>query len=387
MDASNSITRCIVADKKTTKKEKRYTAPETFEQIMDTEQSEQPNKKHKAHQESTKAIWLLTYASGSPDITHEMLYAHGITCMECYTITWRESKYTLIYLDKPHRVRNTALEKVMRKLEDYHEVKGSYITGYEMIESNHKKSQTIEEHPGFQRMVQILNKNYIGHPGSQSIANHPGFQRMVQMANENISELSIWMESGDIFTNRKGLLWKYLDCTPVKLMTRAQLEERVLRQEKTTASRVKAFSAHSTLLRYRHEKPVRETMKRISIIEKTLNRVLQSSDGSGEIYAAWNPLMTNLYKLGFTYRDAKTRVRELQTAGVLEPFELVRHVHVPDARLYEKAMHIFFQDVRVYKRKEFFAVSDDDINAFFDIVQGTQASEQWALALKLAAGV
>ena len=41
-----------------------------------------------------------------------------------------------------------------------------------------------------------------------------------------------------------------------------------------------------------------------------------------------------------------------------------------DARLHERAMHHYFRDVRVYKRKEFFAVSADDVRLFFATVDG-----------------
>ena len=100
--------------------------------------------------------------------------------------------------------------------------------------------------------------------------------------------------------------------------------------------------------------------------------------------------MANLHKLGFTFQDAETRVRALQTAGVLEPFTLVRHAHVPDARRYERAMHIFFRGVRVYKRKEFFVASAEEINLFFDMVENkaegsSDEQEQWEYALKAAA--
>ena len=77
-------------------------------------------------------------------------------------------------------------------------------------------------------------------------------------------------------------------------------------------------------------------MQRVSQREERLNNKeeakLESLDGSGEIYTAWNPLMPSLYKKGFTFKDAETRVRALQTAGVLEPFKLIRHARVPDAR-------------------------------------------------------
>ena len=54
-------------------------------------------------------------------------------------------------------------------------------------------------------------------------------------------------------------------------------------------------------------------------------------------------------------------------------------------------MHYYFKEVRVYKRKEFFAVSAEEINVFFDIVEGkSDAAEhmeerkQWEEALAKA---
>ena len=93
--------------------------------------------------------------------------------------------------------------------------------------------------------------------------------------------------------------------------------------------------------------------------------------------------------LMFTHQDAETRVKSLQTPGVLEPFTLVRHAQVPNARRFEKAMHIYFRDLRVYKRKEFFVVDADEINSFFDIVENkvegnTDETEQWQYALQKA---
>ena len=60
-------------------------------------------------------------------------------------------------------------------------------------------------------------------------------------------------------------------------------------------------------------------------------------------------------------------------------------------RLYEKAMHIYFRDVRVYKRKEFFAASADDINRFFNIIESEDGNhpvemEQWVYAMAKAKG-
>ena len=51
-------------------------------------------------------------------------------------------------------------------------------------------------------------------------------------------------------------------------------------------------------------------------------------------------------------------------------------------------MHIFFRGVRVHKRKEFFVTTAEDINTFFDIVEGkiTEHDDcaQWAFTLEKA---
>jgi hypothetical protein len=52
-------------------------------------------------------------------------------------------------------------------------------------------------------------------------------------------------------------------------------------------------------------------------------------------------------------------------------------------------MHIFFRDVRVHKRKEFFAATAEDVNGFFDLVSesgqaGEEEREHWAYALAKA---
>jgi hypothetical protein len=60
-------------------------------------------------------------------------------------------------------------------------------------------------------------------------------------------------------------------------------------------------------------------------------------------------------------------------------------------RRYEKAMHRFFRDVRVHRRKEFFAATSEDVHQFFDVVDGRGADEadecaaQWARVLEQTA--
>ena len=98
---------------------------------------------------------------------------------------------------------------------------------------------------------------------------------------------------------------------------------------------------------------------------------------SGYIYSVKTAPLPALHKLGFSRVSAEQRVDQLsRTTGVAEPFVLEHKSYVPDARLYEKAMHIYFADYRIYgRKKEFFAVEQDELDQFFHMLNGTQ---QWS---------
>ncbi len=52
-------------------------------------------------------------------------------------------------------------------------------------------------------------------------------------------------------------------------------------------------------------------------------------------------------------------------------------------------MHRFFRDVRVHKRKEFFAVTADDVHRFFDVVAGgddEEYGERWRALVDVVGG-
>jgi hypothetical protein len=260
-------------------------------------------------------------------MTHEMLLACDLKVDECYTATWRESKYTLLYLDRMHRTRETAVDKIMQKMQDRFQIVRSSIFGFDSVSSNFKTGEVLEDHPGFRIMVQKVNQEPV--------------------------DLEWWIRCGaaELSANRKGLLWKYIESTDPKSMTHAQLVTRVQKwapmvselerlinmnamlSEHNAAliDRKPLPSTHTILTKYRVYKPLRDVMKIVGKLSKKLNES-PSHDGSGEIYAAVNPMMQHLYKMGFTFKDAVTRVKALQTAGVLEPFELIRCVRVADAR-------------------------------------------------------
>lgn len=166
---------------------------------MDEPPPEQP-KKRKV-QESAKTTWLITYAAGSPDITYEMLHSFSIKCTECHTTTWRESKYTLLHLHTSHRIRTSTLSKAMEKMRSEHNIKGSSITGYEPIASDHKTMSPLTEHPGFMRIVELMN--------------------------QKSDELRSWLETGSVYTNRHSVLWNHIESRDPASMSRSQLVERV----------------------------------------------------------------------------------------------------------------------------------------------------------------
>jgi hypothetical protein len=153
---------------------------------------------------SGKQLWLITYGSSSESITHEMLKGCGLKIEECYTATWRESKYTLIRMNQAHRLRRTGMQKVMDQLLKKHRVIETEIFGFDSVSSNSKADHT-------------------------SLEDHPGYKLMVQKANSNPIDLEWWIRKGvkDLASNRKGLLWRHIDSTDAKDMTRTQLIQRV----------------------------------------------------------------------------------------------------------------------------------------------------------------
>jgi len=166
------------------------------------QQRPHPSKKSKTYkQESGKTIWLITYASGSPDITVEMLHTCSVLCDQYFAITWRESKYVLFHLNSKNKMRESALKKVTRTLEETHQIKTSFIVGYDSLTSNDGNEFTIQDHPAFMKMVELINQK-----------------------NENLKQ---WLENGDSATNKKSILWKFIAKDPQQ-MTHKELVQKAL---------------------------------------------------------------------------------------------------------------------------------------------------------------
>jgi hypothetical protein len=92
--------------------------------------------------------------------------------------------------------------KIMQKMHYRFQIMRSEIFGFDSVSSNSKTGELLEDHPGFRIMVQKVNTEPV--------------------------DLEWWMgcEPADLFANRKGLLWKHIECTDVSHMTNAQLVDR-----------------------------------------------------------------------------------------------------------------------------------------------------------------
>jgi hypothetical protein len=183
---------------------------------------------HQQKQENPKQIWLLTYGAGCCSMTNTILATCGLIAEECYTATWRESKYTLIRLKKEHRLRRTAVVKIMKQLDDTHGIKGTEIFGFDTVSCN---SQTHDE----------------------SLSDHPGFKLMIDIMNTDISRLEAWTRQGSLVSNKKSLLWKYLENTNPEQMTRIQLINKIKEWGPVVENHEELKNTHAVLLAQHEE--------------------------------------------------------------------------------------------------------------------------------------
>ena len=130
-----------------------------------------------------------------------MLEETNLHAEECYTIQWRESKYTLASLLK--KQRHSTIINRLKILKAKYNIIESQITGYESLagQCSHPEEPKLDQHPGFQRLIHILNTD----PPS----------------------LKIWMKEKDIFTNKRGLLWPFLETIPTDQASTTQLKRMV----------------------------------------------------------------------------------------------------------------------------------------------------------------
>ena len=103
----------------------------------------------------------------------------------------------------------------------------------------------------------------------------------------------------------------------------------------------------------------------------------QPSTESGIVYAATNPTMPGLVKIGGTSRaNVQARMDELYSTGVPAPFtcEIARRV---DRYLeVESALHTVFEPSRVPSGREFFEVTLDQVAAALDLAGGEDVTPE-----------
>ena len=154
--------------------------------------------------ETRKQIWLITYGAACDSINHQMLKEFGVISDECYTAVWRESKYTLFHCAKAERISIEALQQSTKAMEErYRIVFNAAVLGYDALSSNNTSNR-------------------------ESLENHPGFKKMVELLNSGSEDLKWWIHGDkNIHDFRKGLLWKFIDSTDPEKMTHKQLESRI----------------------------------------------------------------------------------------------------------------------------------------------------------------
>jgi len=230
-----------------------------------------PKKKLKTYkQEAGKGIWMITYAAGCQDITSVMLHENSVMCDECYTVTWRESKYTLIHIRQSKKTRLSAMTRVLNKLYESFGIRGSSITGYETLYFNEKDETDVTDHPAFKRMVELVNTG---------------------------GDLNVWLADGDVMSNKKGLLWKHISIINPKQKTHGQLVQQVkelthvieeTKSVRTENEVLKAtliimendlVDAHRTISSYdsRNEKLFRDLVKKTEECTALKQRLIQNN--------------------------------------------------------------------------------------------------------------
>ena len=147
-----------------------------------------------------KRIWLITYGSSCTSITHKICAEGGIQIDECYTLTQRDLKYTVIHIPKKQTI--TAIQRMLKHAETLHGVKATNIFGYECIVGN---DSNLQDHPGIQLMIEHMNKKS--------------------------GDFEYWMLKGDIYSNLRGILHKFMINDDRSKMTRSQLEFFLKQQE------------------------------------------------------------------------------------------------------------------------------------------------------------
>ena len=172
-----------------------------------------------------------------------------ISIDECYTLAQRDMKYTLVHATK--RVTAYAIGKAIGKLEQETGIRRFSIFGYGEISSG------------------------------GDITEHPGMKLIIEHVNKQSPLLESWLECGDIRSNKRGILNRFLVSMDLDQMTRIQLLNYIRDYKQSTEQELseheqKYFKAEEELDR-RMEK-IKELKRQRAEDQKEMDEMEQELD-------------------------------------------------------------------------------------------------------------
>lgn len=156
----------------------------------------------------------MTLGASSPDITEQMTVECGLMVKEIHCVTWRESKYVLISLDRSNRMRLSQMQTAMKLMGEKFRTVSSEIMGYESITTNHANDDGIEKHPGVFLLI------FTG--CSQKNNTHStGFMQIIKMMQESKDQVRSYMR--DEARKSQSFIQRYVGSNEIESMTKGQL--------------------------------------------------------------------------------------------------------------------------------------------------------------------
>ena len=140
-----------------------------------------------------KRIWLITYGASCTSITHTMCSEFGVDIDQCYTLSQRDFKYTLIHLVK--KTTAMRIHTMLNGAEMKYGIKQNNLFGYDSVTGNDSELQ-----------------------------DHPGMKLMIHHMNRKDTCFESWLLKSDIYTNSKGVMHRFLTTEDIPKLTRSQLE-------------------------------------------------------------------------------------------------------------------------------------------------------------------
>ena len=93
---------------------------------------------------------------------------------------------------------------------------------------------------------------------------------------------------------------------------------------------------------------------------------MNKGNGPGYIYAMINPSMPGKMKLGYSDNVERRRKEHSRATPVPEPFIIYRHAYVENMKKAENQMHDIFDEQRISNNKEFFDLSPEEVDPYFN---------------------